>query len=102
MPHNAPNLGSLSVAHVHCMNDDHVSDDYSICGLSPSEAGRLMEALKDAGIVFHADFVQPPSDVYAEGDSYPTRIIITVPANSEDALRKIEAGLFDDRHQEVG
>lgn len=69
---------------------------YQIYGLTPSEAGLLLEALKSADIVAHTQFIEEPTSVELEGDSGETKVIITVNAESEDAVRRIEADLFGD------
>jgi|GEM_PF-2130947 len=70
------------------------TESYCIHGLSPSEAVMLFDALEQAGIDFHAEYIEEPTSVELEGDSGQTEILVTTDACHADAMRSIEATLF--------
>lgn len=69
-------------------------DSYSVGGLDPKDASRLIDALEQAGIDFDAQLRQDPTSVELEGDSPATHITITVDAASEVIVRRIKEDLF--------
>ena len=74
------------------------AETYCVGGLEPEEAARLIEALERAGIDFHTQLQQEPPSVELEGDSPHGSITIAIDAASVDAVRRIEAELFGNKH----